>query len=1033
MIDFSIKNPLLVNLFLLLILLLGILSWQSMPEEMFPVVEKDRIKITTSYDGASPEEIEQQVSIPIEDALDNMQDIDFYYSHSKEGISIVTLVLKPDSNIEELMREVRDLVDAIDDFPVEADQPAIIRVKTRFPVISVSLFGDARDSLLFEQSKIIKQKLLQLSGVAGVGISGNREKEIWVEINPEEMSARNISSNLIIEALRSNIKDLPGGSIKSIEGDILLRGIGMNSVEKISKINLRNNEFGGQLLLGEVAKVKIKLEEVKSLGRFNSRNAVNLTVTKTADASVFDVSNSVRDLVKKYNPPGGLELAVYSDFSKNVKTRLDTVKSSGVIGLILLLISLYIFLNSRVAFVTAFGVPVSFLFAAIGMYVFGFTINMVSLFAFLVALGMIVDDAIIVTENTYRHIENGLNPTDAAKKGVREVFWPVVASTLTTIAAFLPMFAITGVLGKFIEVIPVVVSVALIGSLIEAFVVLPSHCSQFLKPQQAKKNYIDWSKFLSWYKSILSKAIKNKYLVSSITVGVLAVVIAIAITRIPYYQFGKVDNGVFFVNVEGPITNSIYDTEKLALNVEKEIKNELEDFEVESILTNVGLSFKDMSSFSIGSQYIQIIVSLSKRSPQGFVDKVVTPLLNLNFSNYGQRDRSEKEITNNIRQRISSLTGIQRFSVKKASGGPSGSDIIIGVVGPDSKELTKYAKEIHRFLSSIDGIKDAEHDQDPGKIEFRYELNQRGKELGLTQRQISNAVRTGYLGLEVSKVNLSGERSSVRLIYPDKFRKDASKIFELPIVLEDGKTLYLTEIANVTIDRGLSTIRRRDGQRLAKISADVDPKKITPTEVTKIIDKKYKKEFEISNYDYYYLGQKKRSRENFANMKKAAYISLAIIFFILTFLFKTLLEPLIVLFSIPFAVVGVILGHLFFGYNLQFLSVIGLLALIGIVVNDSLILIDFLKKLREKGLSKVEAVIQSCEVRARPIILTSVTTFLGISPLIFFATGQTKFLSPMAVSLGFGLLFATILILLVLPCFYLIVDDLKEKILNKIQ
>ena len=479
MIDFSIKNPLLVNLFLILILLLGILSWQSMPEEMFPVVEKDRIKITTSYDGASPEEIEQQVSIPIEDALDNMQDIDFYYSHSKEGISIVTLVLKPDSNIEELMREVRDLVDAIDDFPVEADQPAIIRVKTRFPVISVSLFGDARDSLLFEQSKIIKQKLLQLSGVAGVGISGNREKEIWVEINPEEMSARNISSNLIIEALRSNIKDLPGGSIKSIEGDILLRGIGMNSVEKISKINLRNNESGGQLLLGEVAKVKVKLEEVKSLGRFNSRNAVNLTVTKTADASVFDVSNSVRDLVKKYNPPGGLKLAVYSDFSKNVKTRLDTVKSSGVIGLILLLISLYIFLNSRVAFVTAFGVPVSFLFAAIGMYVFGFTINMVSLFAFLVALGMIVDDAIIVTENTYRHIENGLNPTDAAKKGVREVFWPVVASTLTTIAAFLPMFAITGVLGKFIEVIPVVVSVALIGSLIEAFVVLPSHCSQF--------------------------------------------------------------------------------------------------------------------------------------------------------------------------------------------------------------------------------------------------------------------------------------------------------------------------------------------------------------------------------------------------------------------------------------------------------------------------------------------------------------------------------------------------------------------------
>lgn len=272
----------------------------------------------------------------------------------------------------------------------------------------------------------------------------------------------------------------------------------------------------------------------------------------------------------------------------------------------------------------------------------------------------------------------------------------------------------------------------------------------------------------------------------------------------------------------------------------------------------------------------------------------------------------------------------------------------------------------------------------------------------------------------------------VRLIYSEKYRNDSSKLYQLPIVLQSGKTIYLAEVADIEVSRGMNTVRRRDGQRLAKISADVDPNIITPLEVTAIFDKKYENIFkQDSSYDYMYLGSKKRSRENFADMKKTAVISLGIIFFILAVLFKTILDPLVVLFSIPFAVVGVILGHIIFGYNLQFLSVIGLLALIGIVVNDSLILIDFLKKLRKDGEDKIEATIRACKVRARPIILTSVTTFLGISPLIFFATGQTKFLSPMAVSLGFGLLFATILILIVLPCFYLIMDDLKELVIKK--
>ena len=1035
MIDYSIKNPLVVNLFLLLIVIIGIISWQSMPEEMFPVVEKDAIKIITKYDGASPEEVEKQVTISIEDTLDNLQDVDFYYSKSSESVSAITLRLKPEADVDELLRTVRDLVDAIDGFPEEADDPEISRVKTRFPVISVSIFGETRQSLLFANAKKMKQKIMQLDGVAGVGIAGNRDDEIWVIINPSVISAKQVSTKEIISALKNNIRDLPGGSVKATEGDILLRGLGSSSIKAIENITLKNNSIGGQLLLKEIASVEQRLEEEDSVGRFNGKKAVNMSVTKTAEASVFDVSNNVRKIVKEYSLPQGLQVSVFSDFSKNVKTRLDTVKSSGLIGLFLLLLSLYLFLNSRVAFITAFGIPVSFLVAAFGMYAFGFTINMVSLFAFLVALGMVVDDAIIVTENTYRHIESGMDPVSASKIGAKEVFWPIVASTLTTIAAFLPMLSISGTLGKFIEVIPLVVTVALLGSLMEAFIVLPSHCASFLKkPEKNNPKKERWKNILLKYNKYLSVCIKNRYLVSSVTVGILCVIITFAVTRIPYYQFGKVDSGQFFINAEASITSSVRDTERLAMKLEKVVLSELNENELESLYTNVGVSFKDFSRFDLGSQYIQIVVSLKKSSPQGFVDYVVTPLFNLSFDSYGKRDRSEKEIINSLRQKISSVSGLQKVSIKKAEGGPGGSDIVIGVVGQNQKVLTKYAKEIEDFLSRIDGVKDVEQDQDPGKVEFKYKINNRGKELGLTQADIAESVRTGFLGLETAHFNLEGERVPVRLIYSEKYRYDSSKLYQLPIILKSGKTIYLAEVADIEVSRGMNTVRRRDGQRLAKISADVDPSIITPLEVTDIFDKKYKKVFKNDlSYDYMYLGSKKRSRENFADMKKTAFISLGIIFFILAVLFKTIIDPLVVLFSIPFAVVGVILGHILFGYNLQFLSVIGLLALIGIVVNDSLILIDFLKKLRKEGKNKIDATIQACNVRARPIILTSVTTFLGISPLIFFATGQTKFLSPMAVSLGFGLLFATILILIVLPCFYLIMDDLKELIVKKVK
>ena len=1027
-INFSIKNPLVVNLFLVLIIVLGTLSWRSMPQEMFPVVEIDKVRINTIFEGAPPEEVESQVTIPIEDELDLLADIDVVTSESNEGVSKIVIDLKPDANIDEFVRDLRSTVDAITDLPEESERPTITRLKTRFPVISISIYGDASAGTLVQTAKDIKSRLQQIDGVASVSIAGEREWELWIVVDPFVLSARNVSLAAVTIALRNNLRDLPGGSLKASEGDILLRGKGAApNIEATKKIVLRSDTNGGQL----------RLEETKTLGRFNNKPSVNLTITKTAKASTIEVSRLTRELAAQLQQelPPNIKVGLFSDLSIYVKTRLETLKSSGAIGLVLVLLSLYLFLNFRVAAITAMGIPVSFLVAVIIIYYLGYTINMVSMFAFLIALGMIVDDAIIVTENTYRHLEGGMGAVQAAKKGANEVFWPVMASTCTTVAAFLPMFGVSGTLGLFIQVIPVVVTAALVGSLLEAFVVLPSHSAEMLRlAKQKKRSRVDWNKWLEKYISVVKYALHNRYFISAITIGVLSVVLAFAKTHMPYNQFGDVEIGQFLVNVEAPNTYSIEDTTELAIQIEKKFDGIFQENELDTLLTNVGVTLIDFNRLKLGSNYIQFVVDLKKPKPKGVVEKFVSPLVNMRFTSQGVRERSTEEILNEVRESVSSIPGIQRFSILRPQGGPAGSDIEVGIVGKETEKLLSLSGEVVTFLRRVPGVRDVRQDLEPGKLEYQYTINARGRELGLTQTQIADAVRTGYLGLEVMQVNWKSDRYPVRVIYPDSIREDGAGLNRLPITLESGGTVYLGEVATIELGRGLGAVQRRDSKRLSLITAEVDKDAITPLEVTALLEEEFKTLSDDNfGYSLLFLGEKKEAQDSFNDIGKMLIIALAVIFFILAALFKSLLDPFVIMFAIPFAIVGVIVGHMLFGYNLQFLSMIGFLALTGIVVNDSLILIDFAKKKIADGANCFDALVEAGRVRIRPILLTTVTTFLGISPLIFFASGQTAFLSPMAVSLGFGLIFATVLILIVLPCFYMIADDLRNYTSEKIR
>jgi len=1032
LIRFSINNPLVTNLLLVFVVFAGLSSWSLMPQEMFPSIQLDMVNIHTQYDGAPPEDVEKQITLAIEERFDELADIDFISSSSAESSSNVFIKLKSGTNVDDFMRIARSELDQVKDLPLEAEKPELTRIVARFPVISIAIFGKVSNAYLGEIADQVRNRIQEeVDGVASVSLAGKQDWELWVVVNPEVLAAHKISLNKIAIALRENLKDLPGGSIKAKEGDILLRGRGKRpDAENIRKIVLRHTLAGGQLILADVAKIKYRLEEPKTLGRFNQARSVNLTISKTSQASTIKVANDIRLLVKslKKDLPVNIKADVFADMSIYVKTRLNTVKSSGFIGLTLLLISLYIFLNFRIALITAMGIPVSFLVAVITLFYFGYTINMVTLFAFLIALGMIVDDAIIVNENIYRYLEEGLPPKEAAFKGASEVFWPVVASTITTIAAFLPMFAISGHIGAFIMVIPVVVTATLLGSLVEAFGVLPSHAAEMLRieTKRKRKQFVNWSAGLKRYLKSLEWSIHNRYIVVAITVGVLAVTAVYAKTRVPFNLFPRVNIGQFFVNVETPNTNSLQDSEALAKKIEKRIVSALGKDELKILLTNIGFSMIDFNRYKVGSRYIQFIVDLKKREPQGFIESAISPLVSLNFSERGERVRSNQAIIDSVRLVLKGMPGIERMNISQPAGGPAGPDLHVGFSGPDSSKLKEFGEKLVSFLKKQDGVHDIRHDSDPGKRELQYSINARGKELGLSQKQISDIVRTGFLGLEVVYVNRDEKRIPVRLIFNERIRKN-SDLKNLKLTLANGKTVYLGDVAEFIEGRGMSTIIRRDLSRMISVNAEVDTKIITPNELVPLIQKEMAKDMERNpGYKMLFLGEKKNAEESFAGMRKAMLLALIIIYFTLSSLFKSLLEPLVVMCAIPFGLIGVVIGHVIFGYNLQFLSMIGFIALSGIVVNDSLILVDFVKKQRQKGMDRMSAVLDAGRVRIRPILLTTITTFLGVSPLIFFATGQTAFLSPMAVSLGFGLLMATVLILIVIPCFYLIADDIRN-------
>ena len=1021
------NNHVLINLCLLAVVVIGVTSWQRLPQEMFPAVQLDLVKVGTIYEGATPGEVQQQITVVMEKLFDNNRDIDYVSSLSEEGLSQVYLHLNDGVDLDRFIDDARTLVEsAITDMPQNAERPQLSRIRTQFPVISVSLYGEVSDVRLQQAAKDMQRQLLTVPGVANAAISGGREKEIHIAVDPYRLASLGIGLAEIEAAVRNNLRDRPGGSISGGGREIRLRGRGESpDPETIGAIPVRAGAGDRVLALGDVADVSLRLEEALTYARFNGKPSINIIVTKSEQASTVEVARLVRELIAETSAqlPRNMGVGLHSDLSKYVKVRLNTVRSSGLFGLLLLGLSLYLLLNWRVAAVTAMGIPVSFLVAVIGMYYLGYTINMVSLFAFLVVLGMIVDDAIIVTENVYRHMEQGASSEDAIRRGLGEVIAPVTTATLTTIAAFMPIFAVGGTLGLFIEVIPVVVSLCLIGSMLEAFLILPSHIQLLVRPRRPKA-----MPGASWVKgralSVFRWCTRFRYVTLSASCCLLLLSMVYANTRLPFQLFGDVDIGQFIVNVEAPNTYSVEDSKLLARQVEQAISGVLQEGEAVGIVGNVGVSFIDFQRFVRGSNLLQFVVDLETPAPTGFVERWISPLVSMDWDGAkGRRERDSDVIVDQVREVVASLPGVIRTKIERPEAGPEGSDIDIGLHGEEPLKLRQQAEDIANFLRATPGVKDVQHDQEPGKPEFHYSLNDRGRKLGLDQETIAAAVQSGYLGRKLAYANVDNERIPVRLIYDERIREDHESFATMPIVTAGGEAVRLGDVADISARSGVDRLRRRDGSSLARITAAVDSDITTPRAVSSMIQREF---IEGQGMRLSFLGEKKKAEEAFADFHLALLIALMSILLILVALFRTLIDPMLIIMTLPFGVIGIVFGHAVFGHHLQFLSITGALALCGIIVNDSLILMVAARRNQAEGMDLPEALELAARQRARPIYLTTVTTFLGVSPMIFFATGQTAFLAPMAISLGFGLVFATVMILVNLPAMCLIAADARN-------
>lgn len=1007
LIDFFLNRSLVVNLISVMIIATGLISVYILQKEVFPTIDFGYVSITTDYPGASAEDVEKLVTISLERQLKEVEGIEEVNSISAENRSMIYVKVDPGYKTEKVFNDVKTAAEQVSDFPEKVERPLVKVLDNNQPILRVALIGLEEEELR-DISKRLRDRLELNPKVSNISLTGYREEEINVALDPKKLDQYELTVSEVVAAVGSRNINLSAGTIETGSSDILLRTVSeyANSAD-IGSVVIRSNASGRKVTVADVATVRRQLKKGNVLNRAQGKRAVYLNIKKKEAADIIKTTKVIKEDVESFfktENHSGLEYLYVDDLSFYVNRRLTILGQNGIQGMALVFICLILFLNFRTAIMTSLGAPLAFMFAFAMMDAMGLSINLISMFGLILVLGMLVDDSIIVAEQFYQNIEKGMDPKSAARKAALQTIKPVFATILTTMVAFGSLFFMGGIMGKYLWPVPAVVIICLLASMFECFFILPNHLSEFVK-KKGKAEKTNWYAPLYWlYEKTLKFSVRFNYLVVALFIGSL-VLSGFIFNKMPKELFPGDDVRILFMHVKGKVGTPLEQTNQAMKKMDEIILNTIQKNELESLRTLVGAQISEQST-KPGSHYGSAIVYLT----QSF-----------------ERERTSGAIIELVLEQAKKAVPDFNVTFKKVNHGPpKGKAVEIELQGSDLEEIKSVAREVQTKLEGVDGVISPEVDFEAGKKQILVSINdEEARRLGLTTTQVAMELRRAYASDAVTTIRHSDEDVDVVVQLNESARSDIGNVDNLFILNSQLRRIRLSKVAKISEIPGAFVIRRLNGRRTISVEAEINREVATPLSVGAAIKPSLEKLLkDHPDMNYTIGGENKDTQESLMRLAKAGVIAMFCIFIILVTMFSSLGQPMVIMSAIPLGLVGVVMTFYLMGLSLSFMAFMGVVGLVGVVVNDSIVLVNFINEELDNGLELREAVFEGARSRFRAVILTTFTTVAGLLPIAHARAGD-PFLKPMAISFAYGLMFSSMVTLIFVPCSYIIYYQVK--------
>ena len=1036
-----ILNTVAANLLMVFIIIAGIFTLSRLRMEVFPDITIPIINVSVVYPGASPEDIEESICVKVEEQVQGINGLKRITSSSNEGYGSINIEVENGYDIDEVKDEVKSQVDAITSFPDDAEKPTIRSFDGQPEVITIAVHGHVDEASLLNIAEKVRDEVSELPNITQTRL-GKKPREISIEISENTLQKYGISFDYVANKIRTSSMDVPGGAIETYDGEILIRSKGQAYTgEEFGIIPVLSLADGSTVFLRDIAEIVDGFQDVEYDIKFNSEPALLIRVYRTGEQNALDIADAVHGYIKKKNPvmPPGVSLTTMKDESVILRGRIELLTENAYLGLGLVLIVLALFLKPKLAAWVSLGIPISFMGGFWLLPLFDVSINMISLFTFILVLGIVVDDAIVVGENIHIYLKRGLSGVDAALEGAYQVAKPVIFAVLTTMVTFSPMILVEGALGKIWKIIPVVTILVLMFSLIESLTILPAHLAHMKINEAKKKNRFSqwWSDIQmgihNWlqgfiknkYTPVLELALKNRGNTVAIAISIFILTVGLVASGfIRFNFFPPLEADIVIAGVEYPEGTPVSLTKVGLDQIEKsayKLKDSLE------VLYPENKIFINMVS-TAGDQPIK---TQSARGPGNldatfFGSHLAECVIELAPGE--ERPISTVEISKIWRELTGPIPGVKQVTFDSDLF-TTGAPIEIQLSSVNREDLKAVTNSLKDKLQTYAGVFDIKDSFSAGKDEIKLNLLPEAQNYGITMASLARQVRQAFYGDEVQRVQRGRDEVKVFLRYPKDERVSLNNLEQMNVRVGNNVEVPLGQVAQGELSSGYSTITRTDRKRSISITADVDLSEANANEILA----KFETEHIVSilldypSVNYSFEGEQREQRDTLSSLFKNFALALFVVYVLLAVPFKSYLQPLIIMSAIPFGFTGAVIGHIIMGMNLAVLSIIGIVALSGVVVNDSLVMVDFINRYkRDDGKTSLEAALAAGPRRFRPILLTSITTFVGLFPLLIEKSVQAQFLIPMAISLAYGVLFATLITLILVPTSYLIIEDIKD-------